>query len=216
MGEPAGVAELAGIPAGDSGAGASATGDGAGGEETFLAAGLGAWETEDGGWVAGGREREDPDGETAGDCEGGDKVGDFAGDAWWGVGESAGGVAEEGGLAGAGECVDLGEGAGALSAWTKHNDVKNNANTTCEGNLITMMFGDFDDNSEWYEEVGKFATKNTNAERCLYCENLRKWKRGTVFDDEEDVSGEYIEDGGVGAWWDQDVTVGRRLKGFSQ
>lgn len=41
MGEPAGVAELEGIPAEDSGVGASATGDGAGGEETFLA-GLGA------------------------------------------------------------------------------------------------------------------------------------------------------------------------------
>lgn len=205
-GEPAGGAELEGIPAGDSGVGASATGDGAGGEETFVA-GLGAWETEDGGWVAGasagGGEREDPDGETAGDCEGGDKVGDFAGDAWWGAGECAGGVAEEGGLAGAGEGVDLGEGAGALSAWTEHKNVKNNANITCESNLITMMF---DDNSEWYEEVEVY-NNNNNVEKCLYGDKLKMWNC---------VGWRCIWGIYKGWWWDQDLTVGRWWIGFSQ
>lgn len=59
----------------------------------------------------------DPVGETAGVCEGGGRVGDFAGDALGTAGECEGGVAVDGGFAaGGGEDDDLGEGAGALSA----------------------------------------------------------------------------------------------------
>ena len=82
-----------------------------------------------GGLVAGGGV--EPDGETAGDCEGGDKVGDFAGGAGW--------VAGEGGLAVGDEGDDLGEGAGALSARTEHKDVKNNANTKSGRNLLFII-----------------------------------------------------------------------------
>lgn len=168
-GDPAGVAELEGMPAEASGgeetdgpsvtAGASTglltgetdgggvAGDGTGGEDTLLD-GLEAGETEDGGWtagdfaggdVAGGGE--DPVGETAGVCEGGDKVGDFAGDALEAAGECAGGVADEGGFAGGCEADDLGEGAGALSARTETEEVVKNIASTKSGRMNLFIFG---------------------------------------------------------------------------
>lgn len=110
------------------------------------------------------------DGETAGDCEGGGKVGDFAGDAGWVAGECAGGVAGVGGLATGGEGVDLGEGAGAFCARTE--DVKNNANTKNGSNnlfiiIMITVLGNFND-SENYEEVVKdFTNNNNNVEKCF-------------------------------------------------
>jgi len=162
-GESAGVAELEGMPAdeasggeetdgastglltGDTAAvGGELAGDETGGVEDTLLEGLIAGETDDGGWTAGdfaggavvgGGVDADPDGETAGVCEGGDKVGDFAGDAGEFVGET-----EEGGFAGEGVTDDLGEEAGAFCA---NKTVNNIESTKSEYNLF--IFEVFED-----------------------------------------------------------------------
>lgn len=70
----------------------------------------------------------DPDGEIAGVAEGGGKDGDFAGDAMGFAGDCGGETAGDGDLLGVGAVVvddDLGEGAGALSARTKTEEVTN-------------------------------------------------------------------------------------------
>lgn len=147
-GAPTGL--LTGATAGVSAAGGGVAWDGAGGGDPLLE-GLEAGEigTEDGGWAAGdfavGADagdggRTDPDGETSGVCEGGDKVGDFAGDALWFAGECAGGFAVEGGFAGDGDADDLGEGEGAFSAWTETEDVKNSARRR-SGRKLLFIFG---------------------------------------------------------------------------
>ncbi|KAL5077364.1 hypothetical protein RYX36_016348, partial [Vicia faba] len=77
---------------------------------------------------AGGGVEVDPDGEIAGVCEGGDKVGDFAGDdALEAVGDCTGETETvDGDFAGGRETGDLGEETGALSAQTKTEDVVKN------------------------------------------------------------------------------------------
>lgn len=152
-GESAGVAELEGMPeasggeetdgastgllTGDTAAvGGEVAGDETGGVDDTLLEGLIAGATEDGGWtagdfacgaVAGGGVDADPDGEIAGVCEGGDKVGDFAGDAGEFVGETE---AEDGGFA---VTDDLGEEAGAFCA---NKTVNNIESTKSENNLF--------------------------------------------------------------------------------
>lgn len=167
---------LTGVTAGVAAVGGGVVGDATGGEDTLLD-GLEAGETEDGGWtagdfaggvVAGGGE--DPVGEIVGVCEGGDKVGDFAGDVLETVGECAGGMAEEGGFTGGGWVVDdFSEGAGALSAWMETEEVvKNRASTKSGKNLF--IFGDFED--EWKRKMENWSDKDcVRGKVCL----LRSW-----------------------------------------
>lgn len=70
--------------------------------------------------------------------------------------------------------------------------MKSNGNTTCESNLIIMVFEDLDDTSEWYEESVKFATTTTTLKSVC---SVRNRKRGTVLD--EGVFGARY----IGWWW---------------
>jgi len=132
-----------GLLTGDTAAvGGELAGDETGGVADTLLEGLVAGETDDagdfaGGAVAGGGVDTDPDGEIAGVCEGGDKVGDFAGDTGEFVGETE---TEDGGFAGEGETDDLGEEAGAFCA---NKTVKNIESTKSENNLF--IFEVFED-----------------------------------------------------------------------
>jgi hypothetical protein len=150
--------------------------------------GLVAGETEDGGWtagdfaggaVAGGGV--DPVGEIVGVCEGGDKVGDFAGDVLETAGDCTGGIeTEDGGFAGGCETDDLGEEAGALSARTKIKVVKNIESTKSEKNLfifeVFWRFGKYEE--KWNNVCRKICSNNVGNQSGRVCVVVKCWSVG--------------------------------------
>jgi hypothetical protein len=149
--------------------------------------GLIAGETEDGGWTAGdfaGRDVAggvDPDGEIVGVCEGGDKVGDFAGDVLETTGDCTGGIeTEDGGFTGGCETDDLGEEAGALSPRTKIKVVKNIESTKSEKNLfifeVFWRFGKYEE--KWNNVCRKICSNNVGNQSGRVCVVVKCWSVG--------------------------------------